>query len=147
MILTEENMGKLVYEFYTAFGSWMRYQYKQMEKDKNLTLAQFRLLFKIKDFEICNMSSLSEAIEISRGTATSMLNKMVEGGYVKRETSLEDRRNVYVSLTAKGEKELNKMKRRFFDGIIGSLLELGQDDREEIYLGLKKLTDIFKGKE
>ena len=144
--LTEEKIGQLLQEFYMNFFSWMRYQYKQMGQDKCLTLSQFHVLFKINEFGVCNMSCLSEAIEVSKGTMTSMLNKLVEEGYVKRSSSSKDRRNVYVSLTQKGEEKLNYIKQKFMKAVINTLSKLDDKNREEIQNGLECLTSAFKGK-
>ncbi|SNS78993.1 DNA-binding transcriptional regulator, MarR family [Anaerovirgula multivorans] len=124
----------------------MRYQYKNMDQDKCLTLSQFQVLFIIKDFGLCNMSCLSEAIEVSKGTMTSMLNKLVEEGYVERSTSPKDRRNVYVSLTPKGDDKVNYMKEKLLKAIVETLSQLEENQKEEIDKGLETLGIAFKVK-
>ncbi len=120
--MSEEIIGQLLQDFHIAFGGWLRYQYKQMDPEKSLTIAQFQVLYKIKDLGKCKMSDLSLAIEVSRGTMTSMLNKMVDQGYVDRSNCLKDRRNVYVSLTPQGEERLKLMK----DSLLKKLRNLYQ---------------------
>lgn len=117
-----------------------------MDQDKCLTLSQFQVLFIIKDFGLCNMSCLSETIEVSKGTMTSMLNKLVEEGYVERSTSPKDRRNVYVSLTPKGDDKVNYMKEKLLKAIVETLLQLKENQKEEIDKGLETLGIAFKVK-
>ncbi|SES94927.1 DNA-binding transcriptional regulator, MarR family [Natronincola peptidivorans] len=144
--MKEEQIGKQLQNFYIAFGSWMRYQYKQVKGDVGLTLSQFQVLFIISKQGLCNMSCLSEAIEVSKGTMTSALNKLVEEGYVERSASLKDRRNVYVSLTEEGKEKVTEIKEKLLNSITGVLVELEEDKKKEVQKGLEILTEILKTK-
>lgn len=146
MELTEQEIAHLLQNFYIAFGGWMRYQYRNMEQDKCLTLTQFQVLFTIKNYGLCTMSCLSSTIEVSKGTMTSMLNKLVEENYVERSGSPKDRRNVYVSLTEKGEEKVNYMKEKLLKAIGETLAQLEENKKQEIHKGLEILTDVFKTK-
>ena len=124
----------------------MKNHYKSIVGDINLTMTQFQVLFILDGLGLCNMSNLSEAAETSKGTMTCMLNKLVDEGYVERSGSKKDRRNVYVSLTPKGEKTIYIIKEKILKGI-GEILEgLKTEDKENIYKSLGILANAFKEK-
>ncbi|MCD2493509.1 MarR family transcriptional regulator [Lacrimispora sp. NSJ-141] len=50
-----------------------------------------------------NMSSIAKQLRVTTGTLTISMNSLVKKGYVKRERSEQDRRVVYIMLTAKGK--------------------------------------------
>lgn len=145
--LLEEKIAQLLQDFYLTLGGWMRYQYKHMDQDLCLTLPQFQVLYTIMSFEECTMSCLSDSIEVSKGTMTNMLNKLVEEGYVKRSSSTIDRRNVYVSLTPKGQEKVMAIKKKILFALTNALSRLKEEDLGEIKEGLEVLTTVFKVKE
>ena len=51
-----------------------------------------------------NMSAIARQLRVTTGTLTISMNSLVKKGYVKRERSEQDRRVVYIMLTAKGKK-------------------------------------------
>ncbi|SDK85763.1 MarR family winged helix-turn-helix transcriptional regulator [Natronincola ferrireducens] len=146
MELTENEIPEMLQSFYLSFGRWMRYQYKSLKGKDVLTLPQFQVLFIIGNLEICNMSSLSEVMEVSKGTMTCMLNKLVEEDYVERKSCVKDRRNVYVSLTEKGNKKVKEIRTRLLETITIELEGLEEDARQQVHQGLEILSNIFKGK-
>ncbi|MCI8465434.1 MAG: MarR family transcriptional regulator [Lachnospiraceae bacterium] len=50
-----------------------------------------------------NMSAIAKQLRVTTGTLTISMNSLVKKGYVKRERSEQDRRVVYIMLTAKGK--------------------------------------------
>ncbi|AOY75190.1 MarR family winged helix-turn-helix transcriptional regulator [Clostridium formicaceticum] len=144
--MKKQQTPQMLQNFFISFGSWMKYQYKNIRNQEGLTLAQFQALFIIEGFGLCNMSNLSEAIEVSKGTMTCMLNKLVEDGYVERSSSSKDRRNVYVSLTELGNKKVNQIKSKLLDAIDEKLNELEENKKEDIYKALEVLINTFQEK-
>ena len=55
-----------------------------------------------------NMSSIAKKLSVTVGTLTIAMNSLVKKGYVKRERGEEDRRVVYISLSDKGKKALDR---------------------------------------
>jgi DNA-binding MarR family transcriptional regulator len=81
--------------------------------------------------EPVTMSELSRMLLVSNGNATTVVDRLEKDGLVKRSLSDNDRRTVYVTLTAKGlrqfeclagdhEREVNQL----FGGLSGAELEI-----------------------
>ncbi len=67
-----------------------------------LTAAHHRALAIIEWFEPCTMRELSEFCIVDRTVMTRTVDSLVEAGWVHRERSAQDRREVMVTLTATG---------------------------------------------
>jgi DNA-binding MarR family transcriptional regulator len=68
------------------------------------------------------ISRLSDLLQISRPTATQMVNSLEEKGYVVRTTSDTDRRVVYIGLTNKGE-QIYDTQMAAYSGILNEVTE------------------------
>ncbi|OMD36396.1 MarR family winged helix-turn-helix transcriptional regulator [Paenibacillus odorifer] len=68
------------------------------------------------------ISRLSDLLQISRPTATQMVNSLEEKGYVVRTTSDTDRRVVYIALTNAGE-QIYDSQMATYSGILSEVME------------------------
>jgi len=75
-----------------------------------LTVAQYLSMeaLQSKGSE-CSMSELAERIQQSSATMTGIVDRLVEKSWVSRRRSEEDRRAVFVNLTADGENLLKRV--------------------------------------
>lgn len=90
---------------------------------------------------------LSKIMRVSSPTATQHLNKLEEQGFVRREQSTDDRREVFVVLTDKGFEEL-EAHRKALDQNIRELIErIGADGAEQLQALLSKTSEFFFEKE
>src|SRR5262249_21723492 len=55
------------------------------------------------------IGELAERLQIQHHSAVELVNRLAAGGYVRRRRSGEDRREVLLSLTLKGEKVLHEL--------------------------------------
>nr|WP_279381041.1 MarR family transcriptional regulator [Alkaliphilus hydrothermalis] len=125
----------------------MKSQFKnQIINGGNLTLTQFKVLYIINKLKICNMSQLSEMMEVSKGTMTTMLNKLVEDGYVVRSNSSKDRRTVFVELSEMGQDEVAILQEKLLMSVMNATEKLAVKEQREAYSVMEKLYEIFKDK-
>lgn len=92
-----------------------------------------------------NMSALARRLNITVGSLTTAMNSLVKKGYVERYRTEEDRRVVYVKLTAKGisaYKHHEEYHRRMTLAIKERLTE---DEIPVLFKTLDALTDFFRG--
>ncbi|MGI9324442.1 MAG: MarR family winged helix-turn-helix transcriptional regulator [Pseudomonadales bacterium] len=66
------------------------------------TWAGFRIMVNVFAMERAEPSKLSALLGVSRPTLTSALNKLEANGHITRKTDAQNRRRVFVTLTAKG---------------------------------------------
>lgn len=69
---------------------------------EEVTLAQYRALVVLASQGPQRVASLADALGVTPPTATRMTDRLVRRGLVRRRGSRQDRREVYVALTAAG---------------------------------------------
>lgn len=84
-----------------------------------------------------NVKSLGEHLYLDSGTLTPLLKKMETNGLVTRERSMQDERNVMITITDEGEKLKERAK-----GIpekVGACIPISKEDSQELYRLLYKM--------
>ena len=91
-------------------GSWVEEKIKEALKPFNLTHAQLNALHILleNDPEPVSASELKKKILVSNPDVTRLLDRLVKKGYVLRETCLENRRKINVSMTESGKNLFEK---------------------------------------
>jgi len=107
---------------------------KDSLKENGLTMPRFLVLWHITKYEPVNMSVLHEKMFMANSTLTVIVDKLVKEDLVKRYRNPEDRREVLLELTKKGNDLLLKML-----NIRQSFLENSLD-----YLELDKQKELIK---
>ena len=69
-----------------------------------ITPVQLLILEVLWEEEVLSPAEISEKIAMDSATLSGVLERMAEGGMIKREENPEDRRSIRVSLTAKAKK-------------------------------------------
>lgn len=108
-------IGKRQYEALAAF----RYQLRrflrhseEMTRRYGITPLQYQLLLHVKGFpgrEYASVTELAERLQAKHHGVVALVTRSEAAGLVRRKTSAEDRRLVYVHLTAKGEQKLARL--------------------------------------
>jgi DNA-binding MarR family transcriptional regulator len=85
---------------------------EQAARASGLETRQYQLMLAIKGLPANlrpRIGELAEQMQIQHHSAVELVNRLEVGGYVRRERSGEDRREVLLSLTPKGEKMLREL--------------------------------------
>ena len=91
---------------------------------KGVTQTQFLVLASIRAYGRCSMGTLAANLHVQMPTATGIVERLVKAGHVRRTVSLEDRRQVVVELTPKGQvffHEFEAVIRRRWEEILRTL--------------------------
>lgn len=92
------------------------------------------------------MTEVARDLEITVGTLTTAINRLIKKEYVERRRIEEDRRVVLIKLTEKGD-EAFKSHADFHDDMIKSIMkELPKDEEEILITALKKMVNFFEEK-
>lgn len=70
---------------------------------RTITQTQFMMLLAIRSYGLCTMGDLAKSMKVSKPTVTGIADRLVRMGYIRRFPKPEDRRQVAVTPTAKGE--------------------------------------------
>ena len=91
-----------------------------------------------------NMSAIAKQLRVTTGTLTISMNSLVKKGYVKRERSEQDRRVVYIMLTAKG-KLAYRQHESFHKKMTEALIRhLSPEETKLLVKALTNLKDFFE---
>lgn len=78
-------------------------KYKPYLDKIDLTYTQYITMMIMWDKKQINVKSLGECLYLDSGTLTPLLKRLETKGYITRERSSDDERNLIVSITEKGE--------------------------------------------
>lgn len=134
------NADDMVLPFFKLFKPFK----KRMEKVRNgfvpFSIMQIGLIHYIKRHDNARMKELAEFLEITPPSATTMVNKLVDIGFLRRAYDRRDRRTIIISLTEKGQrlfKRAEMEKRRIFEEMLSRITE---DERKNLLRILEKMT-------
>ncbi|WP_099467953.1 MarR family winged helix-turn-helix transcriptional regulator [Konateibacter massiliensis] len=106
-------------------------QYKPYLDEIDITYTQYITMMVLWDKKSLNVKTLGKCLYLDSGTLTPLLKKLEKQGYIKRERSVEDERNLIVTITEKGE-EL-KQKAADIPLKIGGCINLPKEEAEFLY--------------
>ena len=140
-------MRKLTVADYQALAEF-RYQIRKFlhfseraVEGAGLERGQYQLMLSIKGIPPDmrpRIRDLAEMLQVQHHSAVELINRLEARGYVTRERSLEDRREVLLALTPKGEKVLAELALHHHEELQEAAPELvaalrrvmkGKDDR------------------
>ncbi|MBN3038105.1 MAG: MarR family transcriptional regulator [Candidatus Omnitrophica bacterium] len=110
----------------------------------NLTVAQMFILEYLKECQICKMSQLAKALNLTMSAATANIDKLVSLRLVKREHSTKDRRVVRVTILNKG-KEMNRKVTEARCSCLNELFTgLNEQDKDDYLRILRKMYNNLR---
>ena len=93
---------------------------------RGVTQTQFLVMAAVRAYSRCTMGTLAKNLHISMPTASGLVGRLVQSGYLRRIPQSEDRRQVVVTLTGKGDaffKEFESVVRHRWEEVLVSLDE------------------------
>lgn len=113
--LTRGRITKRQYETLANFRyelrRFLRYS-EQVTRKNGVTPLQYQLLLHIKGYpgrESASVSELAERLQAKHHGVVALITRCESLGLVRREVDESDRRRVFVQLTEKGERRLEKL--------------------------------------
>ena len=114
---------------------------------EGVTLARFDVLAALERHrEGMKMGALSDALLVSKGNVTQLVQKLAKDGLVRIAPSPVDRRASIVRLTPRGRADFARLAAAHHDWVDGLLVGMDADARETLYQTLGALKrSIAKG--
>lgn len=106
-------------------------KYKPFLDEIGLTYTQYIAMMVLWENKSINVKSLGECLYLDSGTLTPLLKKLEAQGLVTRARSVEDERNLIVTLTDKGQ--ALKQKALNIPEEIGKCINITQEDAQTLY--------------
>ena len=114
-------------------------RYKPFLDEVDLTYTQYIAMMVMWEQKEITVKKLGEYLYLDSGTLTPLLKKLESKGYILRTRSKEDERNLFVSLTEKGE----QLRLRAVDIPVnmGKCMKLSQEEAAQLYQLLYKVLN------
>ena len=111
---------------------------------KDLSMAQMHMLMLIRSRETVSVKDLSRLLFVSPPSASAMVERLVERGFLVRNRSRQDRRRVEISLTGKARTIMNEIEQRAFSTFVDLVEQLGPEATGQWCSVLEKIQAILK---
>ncbi len=112
---------------------------KKAQSRYGLGAAQMFILHVLQHDEELSMNELADRTATDQSSASLAVGKLVTEGYVRRSVSEEDRRQVRLSLTAKGRALVKRSPPAAQDRIMASVHAMSPGDRAQLMALLDRL--------
>lgn len=137
------EINKILVEIYDDVTHIEEYSIKK-GAFKDLSITEIHTIEAVGLYGSRTMSEIASKLDITMGTLTTAIDKLIKKGYVERSRSEVDRRIVNVSLTNKG-KLAYRIHEKFHLDMVKEIMNDFSDEEEEILLtALQKLNKHLK---
>ncbi|MHB0865344.1 MAG: MarR family winged helix-turn-helix transcriptional regulator [Minisyncoccota bacterium] len=102
-----------------------------------ITPSQWSVLMFMEERSESTIKDVAQALGITSSAATQLVDGLVSSGYVARETHVEDRRAVTLTLPKKTKTQVKKMKERGIQKFL-EIFQVLSDEEFDQYLALNK---------
>jgi DNA-binding MarR family transcriptional regulator len=131
-----------VVESFEAISRSLRVCAESDWMELDLTMAQLKTLFTLEYGGSMTIGQTGEKLGISLPTASHLVDRLVQGGYVKRTEDSADRRRTLASTTAKGSELVNRLRQGGRDTLVEWLNRLNDDALASLVKGLEDLEKV-----
>ncbi|MBP5696650.1 MAG: MarR family transcriptional regulator [Treponema sp.] len=120
----------------------------RLPQEKGLVSSHGFILFQLAEKEKLTMKDIASIINRDKSTTTVLIKKLLDKGLVKQESSSDDKRIKYITLTAKGKK-LNTLTSSISKDLLKVCYKNFSEEEKQTLLSLlskvsKNIEDSFK---
>ena len=134
-----------VYEFISALEGLMismqNVDASCMEAYEDVSKREFTLLIMLGKSEEMIMREIADFLQIPMSTATGILDRLIDKGYVSRDYSAGDRRIVLVRLSKEGKSIYQTLSRKLYS-YGKDILKNFSEKEKEIFVKLMKKASL-----
>ncbi len=120
---------------------------KALEKQVGLTVPQLLVLQVLNEADRLNVSEIANAVNLSQGTATSIVQRLVAKGLVSKQGSSSDRRMVMVALTARGKSKLAASPELFQEKFTERFEQLDSWEQKMLISAVERIAAIMNAED
>ncbi|MGI0493662.1 MarR family winged helix-turn-helix transcriptional regulator [Alkalinema pantanalense CENA528] len=107
-------------------------------------MPQFRLLAYLEQQPGSSLSKVAEYLDVTKATASTTIERLVQSGHVDRSVDPQERRYVRLQLTDHGLQELEAMRQMIRNQLAALLASLPPEQLASIGTSLQILYQIFQ---
>jgi len=137
------EINRILVEIYNDVNHIEEYSIKNGEFE-DLSITEIHTIEAVGMYGSSTMSEVASRLDITMGTLTTAIDKLIKKGYVERFRSDVDRRIVNVKLTNRG-KLAYRIHEKFHLDMVKSIMDDFSEEEEDILLSaLRKLSRHLK---
>jgi DNA-binding MarR family transcriptional regulator len=142
-VARHSGSGQLGSSFKGLMAAVRRLRGRESRRHGELSDAQYRLLFGLREQESLSSRDLACLADLSAATATEMLDGLAAAGLVRRVRSETDRRVVLTSLTEDGHAKLEERHAQFLPRWDAALSGFSDAELAAAAAVLDRLREMF----
>lgn len=131
---------QLCFALYSASRA-MTAAYRPILSELNLTYPQYLVLLVLWEEDRVTVGRLGERLQLDSGTLSPLLKRLEANGFIRRERSLQDERQVEVTLTPAGRKLEGKAQ--CIPQQLGARMGITERDAADLRDAIHRLTDAL----
>ena len=134
-----ERIARLYPEMMRAMGRIRSVVHDSMD----LTYNQYKMLLTIYDHGNCSLNLLARELGIAMSSASEMVDKLVNMEFVYRGVDADNRRQVVIQPTGKGEALIRELRRGILENYRQLLEKLPDHDQERLVEAFETVTQVL----
>ncbi|MUL77167.1 MarR family winged helix-turn-helix transcriptional regulator [Mycolicibacterium sp. CBMA 226] len=131
---------QLCFALYSASRA-MTAAYRPILSELNLTYPQYLVLLVLWEEDRVTVGRLGERLQLDSGTLSPLLKRLEANGFIRRERSLQDERQVEVTLTPAGRKL--EAKAQCIPEKLGTQTGITEQEAADLRDAIRRLTDAL----
>jgi DNA-binding MarR family transcriptional regulator len=137
------EINRILVEIYDDVTHIEEYSIKKGEF-KDLSITEIHTIEAVGLYGTRTMSEIASKLEITMGTLTTAVDKLIKKDYLERSRSQIDRRIVNVSLTNRGKLAYRIHEKFHMDMVREIMNDFSTDEEEILLVALRKLNKHLK---
>ncbi len=115
----------------------------QHPKGTKLSMRQFQALIILNANNQLTLSQLCGKLSLAASTGTELVNRMISLKFIKKETDVDNQRNIIISIAPKGLEFLKKRQETLTDMFSRFLSPFSEEDREAFTQSFQTIWEII----
>jgi len=116
---------------------------KPMRTQTSITPGGMFVLGSLKRNGMLSMSDIGKCLSMPKPHITVLVDKLIEEGYVERQSDPSDRRIVNILITPKGLKDFEEIKQAVSETLKSKLILLNEEELEVLSNASQHVKDIL----
>jgi DNA-binding MarR family transcriptional regulator/GNAT superfamily N-acetyltransferase len=109
-------------------------------------LTEARILYELAARKVTTASDLITELGVDPGYLSRILKSFAQSGYIRRERSAGDGRQIKIGLSKKGEAAFRPLDLKSAEAVVGLLGDLAPNDRERLIRAMSVIEEVMDRK-
>lgn len=141
---SEKTASEKIFETFPFFMHTIMHDFPFQELQSELNKTQARAIHIISFYEKTTMGKVCSRMNMEKGSFTTVVDGLIEKGFVQRERDKNDRRKVNVTLTEKGKEQVVLFERKIEEHIRDKLSVLTTEEKQIFYRAVDDLARLVQ---